>query len=264
MSFINRIRVIQCNIALLSLFLFSSVATAKTSEHKLRGIINTQHATVSHAFESEKKIDRVADKTREMLDEYKLTVRQAESLRIYNEHLRELVNSQQDKLESSNQQLENIDETHREIVPLMVRMIDTLGQFVALDTPFLLRERRSRVQDLRELMRKAEVSVAEKYRRIMEAYQVESEYGRTIEAYRDTLDLNGKKRSVDFLRFGRIAFIYQTLDATKSGIWDSESAAWVELSGDYLTSITKGLKIARKQIAPDLLKLPIQAPLNVK
>lgn len=264
MIFINRNKVIQFNVVLLSCFLFSTISTAKTSEQKLKSIINTQHATVSNAIESEEKIDSIADKTQVMLDEYQLTLRQAESLRIYNQHLQELVNSQQERLEISDQQLENISETHHEIVPLMVRMIETLDQFVELDTPFLLRERRNRVQDLRELMRKAEISVSEKYRRIMEAYQVESEYGRTIEAYRDTLDVNGKKRTVDFLRFGRVVFTYQTLDGKKGGIWESESATWVELPDDYLSSITKGLRIARKQVAPDLLKLPIQAPVNVR
>ena len=105
-------------------------------------------------------------------------------------------------------------------------------------------------------MDRADVTNAEKYRRIVEAYQIENDYGRTIEAYRGTLD-NGK--TVDFLRVGRIALVYQTLDGEETGVWDQGAQDWVELDDSYRTSIKQGLKIARKQSAPDLIELPLPA-----
>ena len=53
------------------------------------------------------------------------------------------------------------------------------------------------------LMDRANVSVAEKYRRLLEAYQIELEYGRTIEAYEGSFASDNGERSVTFLRVGR-------------------------------------------------------------
>ena len=108
-------------------------------------------------------------------------------------------------------------------------------------------------------MSRADVSNAEKYRAIMEAYQIENEYGRSIEAYRSTIESDGETKTVDFLRFGRIALVYQTLDGSESRVWDQQQRAWVPLDDSYRTSIRDGLRIARRQSAPDLIRLPLPA-----
>ena len=74
----------------------------------------------------------------------------------------------------------------------MLEMIDTLGQIVEADIPFRIHERRARVVRLRDMMDQAEVTASEKYRRVMEAYQGELEFGRTTEAYSDTLPTTGQ------------------------------------------------------------------------
>ena len=84
----------------------------------------------------------------------------------------------------------------------MLRMIDAIDQFVAVDVPFLKDDRTKRMNALKDLMGRSDVTVAEKYRKVMEAYQTEINYGRTIESYRGTLSLNGLDREVDFLRIG--------------------------------------------------------------
>jgi hypothetical protein len=94
----------------------------------------------------------------------------------------------------------------------------------------------------------------------MEAYQIENEYGRTIEAYRSTLAQGDKEITVDFLRVGRIALIYQSLDEAQAGAWSQESRSWEPLDGSFRSAIRDGLRIARKQIAPDLIRLPLPAP----
>ncbi|MCI0507478.1 MAG: DUF3450 domain-containing protein, partial [Gammaproteobacteria bacterium] len=109
-----------------------------------------------------------------------------------------------------------------------------------------------------------DVATSEKYRRIMEAYQVEMEYGRTIEAYRDTLESNGEKRTVDFLRMGRVALFYQSLDEKETGMWDKSEHKWITLASDYRLAVSKGLGIARKQAAPDLLIVPVTVPEQAK
>jgi hypothetical protein len=121
-----------------------------------------------------------------------------------------------------------------------------------------MEERRGRLEGLNELMTRADITDAERYRRILEAYQIENEYGRTIETRQGELELEGQTRQVDFLRVGRLTYLYQTLDGSETGVWDHANGTWTD-SPESRTAVRKGIRIARKQAAPDLLKLPVPA-----
>lgn len=235
--------------------LFTTIPLASIAG-SLEKAIDSQVTTDIAAQKSQQQIDGLADETVQLLTEYRETLRQTESLSSYNDQLDKLVYSQQKELESINLQLKNIESTQRDIVPLMLKMIDTMTQFVDLDLPFLPKERQARVIQLQTLMERADVSIAEKYRRILEAYQVETEYGRTIEAYRDELTVDGSTRTVDFLRIGRVNLYYLTLDGLEAGIWNN---GWQLLPNEYRQTISQGLKVAKKQLPPDLLVLPVNA-----
>ncbi|MCF8059721.1 MAG: DUF3450 domain-containing protein, partial [Bacteriovoracaceae bacterium] len=149
--------------------------------------------------------------------------------------------------------------TNQGIVPLMVSMVENMDKFVSLDVPFLPEERSKRINDLNGLLSRADISTSEKFRQILEAYQIENEYGRTIEAYRGIKEKDGKEMTVDYLRVGRVALMYQSLDGKEAAVWNSTSKAWEELGSEYKKSIQSGIKMARKQAAPQLVKLPIAA-----
>lgn len=238
---------------LVAVLLATSSATlfADNLEHALKTQVKTDLA----AQKSQKQVDNLADETTSMLSEYRETLRQTESLQAYNEQLNKLVVSQQKELDSIDVQLRNIETTQRDIVPLMLQMIDVMSQFVELDVPFLPEERQTRIIQLQTLMERADVTLAEKYRRILEAYQVETEYGRTIEAYQADLTLADNTRSVDFLRIGRVSLYYLTLDGLEAGVWND---GWQTLDSSYLQGISQALKIAKKQLPPDLLVLPVK------
>jgi len=212
---------------------------------------------------SQRQVDALSDETETLFARYSNTLRQIESIRIYNRQMRDLVGSQETELASLQSQLDRIEIVGRSVTPLMLRMIDAVDQFVELDVPFLLDERQERVAELRKMMDRADVTNAEKFRQIMEAYQVENEYGRTLEAYRGTLERDGKELTVDFLRFGRIALVYQTLDESEAGVWSQpegdQAGGWEPLDSSYRSAIRQGLRIARKQAAPDLIRLPLPA-----
>ncbi len=216
------------------------------------------------AVRSQDKIDQLSDETRRMLAEYRQNTRETKTLKEYNDHLAKLVESQDLETASLQEQLQEIEVTKREIVPLMLRMLQTLEAFVDFDLPFLPEERHKRLEDLNELMVRADVTTAEKFRRVLEAYQVESDFGRTIEAYRADLKSGEIERPVDFLRLGRVALFYQSLDGVESGIWNQAKKAWEVLPGKYSKAVRDGLRIARKEAAPDLLTLPVPIPEVVK
>ena len=205
------------------------------------------------------RIDSLSDKARAMLDEYRRAKDQTASLAVYNRQLAEQVDSQNAELASINEQLADIDETKRAFVPFMVRAIDTLDSFVARDVPFLKAEREQRVADLRDLMGRADVTTAEQFRQIMAAYQTEIDYGRNIGTYEGELLVSGEPRTVQFLRVGRVALLYQTLDGRETGYWHSASQSWEDAS-DYRRAVEHGINVASEQAPPDLLHVPLSAP----
>ncbi len=211
------------------------------------------------AAEVQRRVDAISDETDDLLAQYRTVLKQIDSIGVYNRQMRELIASQEAELASLDDQLSRVQEVGRSVTPLMLRMIDAIEKFVALDVPFLIEERTQRIAELRRLMTRADVTNAEKYRQIMEAYQIENEYGRTIEAYRGALELEGRETTVDFLRFGRIALVYQSLDEAEAGVWNQETRSWEPLDSSYRSAIRQGLRIARKQAAPDLIRLPLPA-----
>jgi hypothetical protein len=239
------------------LLVTASVAiVAQAPAQTLAQAVETRTQANQESQASQQRVDTLSDQTDSLASEYRSALKQIESLRVYNGQLGELIASQEDEMASLQAQIDDVEIVERGIPPLMGQMIDALEAFVGLDVPFLKEERNNRVEGLRELMLRADVTNAEKYRRIVEAYQIENDYGRTIEAYRGTHD-NGK--TVDFLRVGRIALVYQTLDGLENGAWDQRDRGWVSVDDSHASAIKAGLKIARKQSAPDLIILPIAA-----
>ena len=234
-------------------------APADVGAQKLNEALGVRNQATQAGAASQGRINKVADDTDELLRRYRDEMAQIEALRVYNEQLEKLLASQEAEAASLNEQIDNVTVIGREVTPLMLQMVDSLAEFVPLDVPFLLEERKNRVARLRQLMDRADVTNAEKYRRIMEAYQIENDFGRTIEAYRGSLEGGGATRTVDYLRIGRVILLYQTLDGTEVGTWSQADGAWQVLDGSYRPAVRQGLRIARKQAAPDLLRLPVPA-----
>ena len=234
-------------------------ALAQSNVQTVQGAVNEQKGANSAALQSQERVNKLDDETQGMLTEYRTTLRETDSLRRYNDQLELQIKSQQEEMVSIQNQIQDIERTNREIYPLMQRMVETLEKFIALDLPFLKDERAKRIATLKETLVRADVSTAEKYRRILEAYTIEMEYGRTIEAYEGPLGEGEESRTVNFVRLGRSALLYQTLDASESGYWNADEKKFVEDNG-YDDDVTHALRVARKQTAPDLIVAPIRAP----
>lgn len=223
----------------------------------LKPVVDEAAKINESAAKSQEKINGITDQIDSKLQQFKTLMKEIEGLEVYNTQLRKQINNQEQEMADLNSAIDEVSVVERQITPLMMRMIDGLEQFVALDVPFLPEERANRVADLRAMMDRADVAASEKFRRVMEAYQVEMDYGRTMEAYSGIHSINGQERDVEFLRLGRTALIYQTRDASMQGVWNKQTRQWEELDSSYRTQITKGLRMAKKQLAPDLLMLPV-------
>lgn len=207
---------------------------------------------------SQKRVSQLAQQTSDLLAEYRTVVRETESLKIYNDNLERVVMDQRAEVVSINEQLDGLESTNRGIVPLMLEMIDAFEKIVENDMPFRLEERRARVQRLRDMMDQADVTASEKYRRVMEAYQGEMEYGRTTEAYSEALPTTGQ--TVDFLRVGRTLLVYQSSDQLTTGWFNPATRTYEDLPDRYRLQVKEGLAIARNEKAPNLVMLPVPGP----
>jgi len=223
-------------------------------------IVAAEERRIQQAQESQDVIDGIVEETRGTVEEYRAVMKEVDGLIVYNTLLDRQIADQEQELSNLRTSIDSVTDIERQILPLLTRMIDGLDRFVALDVPFLAEERRERVIGLRDLLGRADVTAAEKFRVVMEAWQIENDYGRTIFAYTGELEIDGTNREVDFLQVGRVSLVYQTPDGVNSGVWDQSNRQWVVLGSEYRNSIRQGLRLARNQIGPDLLLLPIAAP----
>lgn len=234
--------------------------TVHAAQAPIEGAIGEQTGAQREAATSQQRIDQLDDQTRSALEQYRETLRQIDQLRTYNAQMERMIATQQAELTGLEREIGNIEITKRQILPLMRQMLDVLNQLVAADTPFLLEERQTRLKELEAMMQQAGTSLAEKFRRLFEAYQIEMEYGNTIEAYRAELPRAGDTKTVEFLRIGRTELYYLTLDEQEAGVWDKRRQAWHVLPRADVAMIRQGLRLARKELPPDLIRLPVGAP----
>ena len=237
--------------------LYSVHVVAQDSQQQLDNVVAAGQQINQSAAQSQQKINKIADQIQSKLQQFKTVNKEIDGLNVYNDQMQKQVENQLSELAQLSESMEQVSIIERQISPLMARMIETLDAFISLDVPFLPEERSKRLASLKSMMERADIAVSEKFRRVLEAYQVEVDYGRTIEAYPDTLSLNGSDMDVDFLRIGRVAFIYQTRDGSGIGLWNKNTGSWETLDASYRTNINKALRIARKQLAPDLVIVPM-------
>jgi hypothetical protein len=213
----------------------------------------------NESAESQKKVDDFDDAYQGLLQDYRATNGEIDQLKLYNKQMSAIVENQQAEIKKIDQQIRDIEFTEQGILPLMSQMLDSLEQFNQLDLPFLQKERATRLSKLRQLMTRADITISEKYRRVLEAFQIEVEYGRTLETYREKADDN---IVYDYLRIGRTALYRLTLSAKTAWAWDKSTVQWQELDSSVLRDVRKAQDVARQTAAPELLTLPLVAPLS--
>jgi len=238
------------------LFISTQVLAQNAVDRALREQLSAQQ----QGSQIQKRIDNLDDQTQALLNEYRNGVIRLEDLEAYSTQMDRLIDDQKTEMNRKEAQIRDVVEIQQRIVPFLQRMVDVLGQFIALDTPFLPDEREQRLQQLNQLIHRSDLSVPEKYRRIMEAYRIEAEYGHTLESYQGTLNGEGEPRSVEFLRLGRVGLYYLTLKGDEGGYWLPAEKKWVPLDASLRESLDKAIRVAKKQTPPDLVILPVMAP----
>ena len=222
-------------------------------------VLQAQDKRLDLAQQSQERVNGIVEGTRSLEDQYRSINKEIDGLKVYNRLMIAQTSGQGAVLEDISLSVDQVDVINRQIFPLMERMIDGIEQSVKLDVPFLKDERTDRVNKLKDIMERSDVSVAEKFRKVMEAYQIENDYGTSVDQYKQTIALaDGSTRDYNMLRVGRVGLYFQSEDTQITGRWDMESQEWA-LDDDARNEVRKGLRMAKQLIAPELILIPIQA-----
>lgn len=240
-----------------SLALSLVIASTSSMAVGLDAAQSIQSKTNAASASSQKRVDASAEKTLTLKAEIEQLQEEVKNLQVYRQHLTSLVNSQQQEVISLERQIDEIKSTRQGIVPLMYQMIDGLKQITAEDVPIKLEQRNQRIARLEKMMVRADVSDAEKYRRILEAYQIELDYGTKLGLYQGQLTIDGESRQADVIYLGRLSLVARSLNGNSFWAWDQNAKQWSEVDPSMKSELDKAFSMAAKQVAPSLITLPV-------
>lgn len=242
-----------------------ALTSTVTAADEVRDIMRESNQWLVAQRQSQERVDGLAKQTEDTDAEYQRILRQIEGLEAYNRQLQVQVDAQEAEIARTDVSISKATAVDRQLLPLLNNMVDTYATLVEVSPPFLPVERADSIAFLNEVIDRADVPAAEKFRQVLAAYMTEMGYGSTIEAYESVIRVDGGEREVNVLRLGRIGLYYQSADRQDTGMWDHAAKQWVALDASYRNGIYQAIRVASKLTAPSLLNLPLpppQAPLN--
>ena len=244
----------------LTLLVATLLGSALALSDQIQPLLDVAEERAKSEQVSQIKIDSMDDDTSLIVNEYKTVSKQIEGLRVYNAQMRKQIERQEERLKEIDKTMKEAQIMQRQIPPFTRRMLAGIEKSIELDMPFHLAERKERIAFAKAAIDNPTVSSAEGLRQVLETFNVEMEYGRKLDSYKDTIDIEGQPREVNVLRVGRLSLVYQSSDESLTGAWDNKKQEWVALDNSYRNPTKKGLRIANRLATVDMLELPIPNP----
>ena len=239
---------------LLAMPVATSLVYGQSASDSLR---KTAAETIETRRLAQKGQDRWHRDREKLLTRLKTLENEKKGLAETNQALTQRLAAVRQRVEKKKDQLKEMKRMGQELQPFLVALVDRLERNVSDQMPFLLQERSGRIHRLREVMDDPKTAVSEKFRKVLEAYLVEVEYGNTTEVYQENLSLAGRAILANVLRLGRISLFCQTLDEKQTGYLDPATGDWKPLARGYERQIRLAMEMGAKQRPADLLSLPI-------
>lgn len=227
------------------------------AQAQLRQALDIGEKATRQAEQVQNQINQLDDERTDMVREYRTLLQRRDAADLYAKQQELVVASQREEVASLTEQLGSIDDITAQTVPMLLGMVEDLKAFVAADLPFKQTERQARLDGLDGVMRQPDVTPAEQYRLIMDAYQAEMEYGRTISTWQEEIDINGNPTTVDMFLYGRVAYVYVTPNG-KAARYNRATGAWEALPGKYVADVEKAIRVAQAKAQQTVLFAPIQ------
>jgi len=203
---------------------------------------------------------------------------------------------QEAEMASLKAQIAGTDDLKAGVQPMLDKMIAAIETEMSADVPFKQGERFERFNDAAGVISDAAAIPAEKMRKALNLYSVEVNYGQTMEAYAGNhpiAEKSGKRMTAcledaksnacglnkkqlkeidrgapvdeltipvmdgDYLRYGRLALVYMTHDASESYRYDPASKTWDEFSAAKTLEVRRAIRIAKGEAAPGVVTAPV-------
>lgn len=217
----------------------------------------TMEQAIELQQQTQKQTDEWAGRKQELQARYQFLLEEKERLQAARTLAKERRDLEERLVTETRRSIEGATEFEHDLMPFLEKTVTRLEEFVHRDLPFLPRERALRLSGLREILVRPDATAAEKLRRVMEALQIEADYGRSVEVYQDTVGVDDVSLLVDVLRLGRVSLFCRTPDGSVVGHFDHEARKFTALPKDTHEQVAKAMEVARRERTAELLELPI-------
>nr|WP_320190184.1 DUF3450 domain-containing protein [uncultured Desulfobacter sp.] len=230
----------------------AQVSVSKDIEAPVDKAVDTRQATQA----AREKWDA---QRRKLAEEYDRLEAENEQLAFAKKNLTQKLGELAKSTQDLTREKEEAQRIRTELAPFLKEQLERLKSLVAADAPFLSRERKDRLARLTVILDDPEITIAEKYRKMMEALFVEAEYGNTVEVYREKIVVDGTQVLADIFRMGRVALFFLALDRESAGIFDVANNQWHTLNKTRVPAIEAVVEMAGKHRPMEVVSLPIGA-----
>ena len=258
MNFRQFQKVSFCAVAFLLLFLIAPCGSwAGTEPGQAEKVTKKVSKTMDIRLHTQKKEDAWAGEKAKLMASYRSLKANKEHLEKVKLKIEKTLIAQKALVEETERKIKEAARIREELQTYLESVVTRIEESIKKDLPFLPKERSVRLALIKQTLDRPDKTGAEKYRRVMEALQVETGYGNTVEVYQETIEFVDRKTLMDILRVGRLSLFCQIPDGTVVGHYDPETEKWVSLPSKYRRDINKAVEMARRERTIELVKLPI-------
>jgi hypothetical protein len=233
-----------------------TVGVASVADAQLQTALSTGAQSTQDGASTQRQIDNIDDERTDAELEYRALLQQIESQRLYVAQQEVFIQSQENEIDSLQLQIDSVGNIQRDLIPMLREMVDNLRQFVELDLPFQQEDRMAQIENLYDLIDDPEVSAAEKYRVILNRYEIEASYGRGMRVFSEETVENEEPVTYNFLQIGRVALIRENPGGGYSLLY-RDADDWADLPGGYTSEIQRAFRIAREVTTPEVFTVPL-------
>lgn len=223
---------------------------------QLESALNTAKASTSASAASQQRVERLDDEADTAVREYRAVLQQKDNIALFVAQQDIFLQSQKSEIASLQRQLGTVEQIKQGMSPMMLKMAAEIEDAIKADLPFNLSERLARVDRMKNVLADPDVSPAEQYRQVLNAFKIEVSYGQGIDSY-EGIHPTKPGNVVNFLRFGRVALLYMTKDESEVGRYNLETKSWDALTGADAIALRQAVRISKGEAAPNIVYAPV-------